>query len=143
GQARAIVIAGRREEDLRLVLQTPECLAVDDAIAIALKRRTDVVFGLRPQTTARVGALGRLRRENLALPVFQLSTEIHKQWNAEAAEAAEQIILCGLCELCVLDLEVAEKADAMRERADAEDVGERPAEIGERRSRAEVGAGAD
>ena len=38
-QARAVVIAGGREEHLRLVLQPPERLAVDDAIAIVLERR--------------------------------------------------------------------------------------------------------
>ena len=47
GQPRAVVIAGRREEHLRLVLQPPERLAVDDAIAIALERRTDAVLRLR------------------------------------------------------------------------------------------------
>ena len=62
-EARAVVIAGRREEDLRLVLQPAERLAVDDAIAIALERRPDVVFRLRTQAAARIGALGRLRRE--------------------------------------------------------------------------------
>ena len=46
-QAGAVVVAGRREEHLRLVLQPAERLAVDDAIAVALKRRPDVVFGLR------------------------------------------------------------------------------------------------
>ena len=48
-QARAVVIAGRREEHLRLVLQPAERLAVDDAIAIALKRRPHVVFRLGAQ----------------------------------------------------------------------------------------------
>ena len=37
GEPRPVVVAGRREEDLRLVLQPPERLAVDDAIAIALE----------------------------------------------------------------------------------------------------------
>ena len=46
-EPRAVVIAGRREEHLRLVLQPAERLAVDDAIAIALERRPDRVFGLR------------------------------------------------------------------------------------------------
>ena len=40
-QARAVVIAGRREEHLRLVLEAPERLGVDDAIAIALEGRAD------------------------------------------------------------------------------------------------------
>ena len=58
-QPRAVVIAGRREEDLRLVLQPPERLAVDDAIAVALEGGTDVVFGLGPQPSARVGGTWR------------------------------------------------------------------------------------
>ncbi len=40
-QARAVVIAARREEHLRLVLQPAKRLGVDDAIAIALEGRTD------------------------------------------------------------------------------------------------------
>ena len=64
GQPRAVVVAGRREEDLRLVLQAPERLAVDDAVAVALERRANRVVALpdarRPWL---VGALGRLRRQ--------------------------------------------------------------------------------
>ena len=40
-QPRAVMIAGRREEHLRLVLQAAERLGVDDAVAIALERRPD------------------------------------------------------------------------------------------------------
>src|SRR5437867_7303359 len=58
-QACSIVIAGRREEHLRLVLQAAERLAMDDAVAVALKRGTDVVFRLRPEAAARVRAFGR------------------------------------------------------------------------------------
>ena len=71
-EPRAVVIAGRREEDLRLVLEPAEGLAVDDAIAIALKRRPDVVFPFRPQPAARVGALRRLRREEFPLACLEL-----------------------------------------------------------------------
>src|SRR5436305_1443718 len=39
--------------------------------------------------------------------------------------------------------DIAEEARAVRERADAEDLGDRLPEIGERRPRADVGAGAD
>ena len=52
GQPRPVVIAGRREEDLRLVLQAPERLAVNDPVAIVLKGRSDVVFRLRVQPSA-------------------------------------------------------------------------------------------
>ena len=72
GQPRAIVVAGRREKHLRLVLQPAERLAVDDAIAIALKRRTDVVLGFGAQPASRVGALGGLGREDLALARLEL-----------------------------------------------------------------------
>ena len=71
-QPRPVVIAGRREEDLRLVLEPAKGLAVDDAIAIALKRRADRILGFGAQPAACVGALGRLRRENVALPPFEL-----------------------------------------------------------------------
>jgi hypothetical protein len=54
------------------VLQPPERLAVNDAVAIPLKCRPDVVFRLRPKPAARLGALCRLGRENLALPRFEL-----------------------------------------------------------------------
>ena len=56
-QARPVVIAGRREEHLRLVLQPAEGLAVDDAVAVALKRGTDGILGLRTHAPAAVGAL--------------------------------------------------------------------------------------
>ena len=51
-QPRPIVIAGRREEHLRLVLQPAERLAVDDAIAIALERRADRILCLGAQASA-------------------------------------------------------------------------------------------
>ena len=74
-QPRAVVVAGRREEDLGLVLEPAKRLAVDDAIAIALKRRSHVVFGLFAQAAARVGALGRLGRQDLSLARFEVFTD--------------------------------------------------------------------
>src|SRR5450755_1248656 len=44
-QARAVVIAFERDEDLRLVLQPPERTRVNDAVAVALVLRA-VVVGL-------------------------------------------------------------------------------------------------
>jgi hypothetical protein len=71
-QARAVVIAFGREEHLRLVLEPAERLAVNDAVAVALERGTDVIFLLRPETSTRPIALRRLRCENLMLALFQL-----------------------------------------------------------------------
>ena len=87
-QPRAVVVAGRREEHLRLVLEPPERLAVDDAIAIALKRRPDVVFALGAQAAARVGALGRLRREDLALARLELFAEASHGQRSRSAESS-------------------------------------------------------
>src|SRR5581483_5349815 len=49
--ARAVVVAGRVDEDLRLPLQTAERLGVQDAVAVALERRADcaLVFGALPR----------------------------------------------------------------------------------------------
>ena len=49
--ARAVVVAGRVDEDLRLALQPPERLRVDDPVAVALERRPDAA--LRPPRGAR------------------------------------------------------------------------------------------
>ena len=38
---RAVVVAGGVDEDLRLALQPPERLRVDDPVAVALERRPD------------------------------------------------------------------------------------------------------
>ena len=74
-QPRAVVIAGRREEHLRLVLEPAKRLRVHDAIAIALKRRPHVVFGFFAQPAARVGALRRLRRQNLPLARLEVFSD--------------------------------------------------------------------
>ncbi len=49
-QARAIMIAVLRDEDLRLVLQTAKSRRMDDAVAIALKfgTRGAAAFGIKP-----------------------------------------------------------------------------------------------
>ena len=45
-EPRAVVIAARCDEYLRLVLEPSERLAVDDPVAVALKRRTQAAVGL-------------------------------------------------------------------------------------------------
>src|SRR5215203_5844408 len=47
-EPRAVVVALRRDEDLRLVLQPPECLRVHDPVAVALERRAQAAVLLRP-----------------------------------------------------------------------------------------------
>jgi hypothetical protein len=61
------------------VLQPAERLAVDDAIAIPLKRRADVVFSFRAETATRVRAPGGLRREDVAFPLLELLADRHRR----------------------------------------------------------------
>ncbi len=89
GQPRAIVVARRREEHLRLVLEAPERLRVNHAIAIALEGWTDVVFGLGAEPATRVGRPGRLRRENLPLACFELLTD-----QGHARMASRKLVPC-------------------------------------------------
>ena len=54
GHARAVVVAGRVDEDLCLPLQPPERLRVQDAVAVALKRRAHGARLLRVEHRPRV-----------------------------------------------------------------------------------------
>ena len=59
-QPRAVVIALRRDEHLRLVLEPPERLAVHDPVAIALERRAHAGVRLLALAMCRIG--GRRER---------------------------------------------------------------------------------
>ena len=104
-QARSIVIACRREEHLRLVLEPTERFAVDDAVAIPLKCWSDVVFGLGTEPAARLRALGCLRGEDVALARLEfLSNRGHTDVKRgdRRARREQLIILCGLSGLGAL-----------------------------------------
>ena len=66
-QARPVVVALGRDEHLRLVLEPPERLAVDDPVAVALERRPQTAVLLGPARCGRVGA--RRQRREVALLV--------------------------------------------------------------------------
>src|SRR5439155_7259838 len=105
GEARSIMVACRREKDLRFVSEPPERFAMDDAVAVALKRGTDVVFTLGTKTTARRRTFGRLRGKNVALACLELlSNRGHTDVTRGDRRACREqsIILCGLGALCVL-----------------------------------------
>ena len=70
-EPRPVVVALRRDEDLRLVLQPPERLRVDDPVAVALEGRPVVRIGLGLVPHGGVRA-GRERREALLLPLDPL-----------------------------------------------------------------------
>ena len=78
-EPRTVMVSGGREEDLRLVLQPPERLAVNDAVPIVLKCRAHVIFRFGSEASARVGALGSLRRKRLLLALLQRFTDARQQ----------------------------------------------------------------
>jgi hypothetical protein len=117
------MIAGRREKDLGLMLEPPERLAVNDAIAVALKRRPHVVFNFRAKASPRSRAFRGLLRENLPLACFQLLSERHLEAD--------------------LSGDFMQEARAMRDFSDVENISKRLTEIGKRASRAEIDAATD
>src|SRR6187200_3467967 len=68
-EPRAVVVALRVDEDLRLVLQPPEGLRVDDPVAVALKRRPQaaLLLLLGDPPARLVGAHGDRREPGLLL----------------------------------------------------------------------------
>ncbi len=62
-----VVIPLGGDEDLRLVLEAPEGLGMDDAVAVTLKRRPHWAVRLLPLTLSRIGP-GRPRGQKLLLP---------------------------------------------------------------------------
>ena len=66
GETRAVVIALGQHEHLGLVLEPPERLGVDDAVAVALERGTQPAVRFGHHTHRRIGA-HRQRTEVLAL----------------------------------------------------------------------------
>ena len=75
GQPSAVVVALRRDEDLRLVLQAPERLGVHDPVAVALQRGAQAAVGLRHGAARRPGPRGR-RRQVLLLPGLPARGEV-------------------------------------------------------------------
>ena len=74
-QARPVVVASRSKEDLRLVLESPKRLAMNDAVSITLKGRSNVVFKLGAQPPFRLGGFGGLWREELAFAILQILSD--------------------------------------------------------------------
>ncbi len=71
-EPRAIVIAERRKENLRLVHEPPERFAVNDAIAVALEARADRILGLGRSPASRIARQRRIRRERRGFARFEL-----------------------------------------------------------------------
>src|SRR5436305_810918 len=70
-EPRAVVVALGCEKHLRLVFQPAKRFAMNDAIAVALIRRPDVVLGFLAIAPARLRASRRARDERVALDVLE------------------------------------------------------------------------
>ena len=70
-EPRAVVIALGREKHPRLVLEPAKGFAMNDAVAVALIRRPDVVLGLLAIAPARLRASRRARHQRVALDGFE------------------------------------------------------------------------
>src|SRR5271167_4746319 len=81
GHARAVMVAGAVEEDLRLVLEAAEGAAVDDAVAVALEIEAEAVLVLGMNTAARSRAALGIGREVAGLASFQVKTASRHCYN--------------------------------------------------------------
>src|SRR5439155_11727475 len=99
------MVAGRCKEHLRLVLQTAESLAVNDAVAVALKCGTDIVFALGPEPAARLDALRRLGRQNLLFARLELLSDRDHKNERKGRKGRQKAVAVG-----VLHSDLVEKA---------------------------------
>ncbi len=67
GHPRAVVVAGGVDEHLSLALEPPERLRVEDAVAVALKRRSQSALRLIAQPACGVVGMHGERRERVVL----------------------------------------------------------------------------
>ena len=77
------MIAFRREKNLRLVFEPAKRLAVDNAIAIALIGRAQIVFRLEAIAAARVRALRGSRDERVVLDLLERLANVHR-WRSSS-----------------------------------------------------------
>ncbi len=70
-QAGSVVVSRGRKEDLSLVLQTPERLAMDDTVPIVLKGRADIILRLWVESPPGLAAQGSVRGKDLPFFFFQ------------------------------------------------------------------------
>lgn len=74
-EAGPVVVAERIDKNLGLVLQTPEWLRVEDAVAVALESGADRIRFFRARPARRVGGAGGIRRKVLLLASFDEFTD--------------------------------------------------------------------
>src|SRR5437773_10744336 len=93
-QARAVVVADRSEEDLGLVLEAPERLAVNDAVAVDRERSSRWGWLFRAIATGVRGA-GRMLGEVGVLEVLGVLADAERGDGAGARKLRVGACLCG------------------------------------------------
>jgi hypothetical protein len=104
GQPRPVVVATGVDEDLRLVLEPPERLRVEDSVAVAHEARPPRIRLLGPVTTlAGTGKLGELG-QRLPFALLDLLADGHHSSRRSAGRTGlalgRPIIMCGGAERC-------------------------------------------
>ena len=103
GQAGAVEVALRREEDLRFLLEPPERLAVEHPVAVPLEHRADGVLFLRPLPAPACIAERRPRGQRQPLDLFGACAHIHPvsllflSFSLLSARGRSQCRVCGYC----------------------------------------------
>ena len=93
-ETRAVVVADRGQEDLRLVLEAPERLAVNDAVAVDRERRSRWGWLFGPITVSVRGA-GRMLGEVGVLEVLGVLADAERGDGAGARKLRVGACLCG------------------------------------------------
>ena len=92
--ARAVVVAGRVDEDLRLALQAPERLRVDDPVAVALERRADGSIRV-PAQRVRGSRTSERRAARAAPPARGCARRRHRQLSRRARASPPAYVRSG------------------------------------------------
>src|SRR5581483_6877520 len=89
GEARPVVVALGRDEDLRLVLEAPERGRGDHPLPIALEGRPVGMLGLSEGAAARRSGQDGVGSEVSLLPLLELVTETEAAQRSSTARAVE------------------------------------------------------
>ena len=77
GETRAVMVAFRRQEHLRFMLEPAECLAMEDTVAIPLETGAQLILRLRDFAAERRGGQRRFRAQPFALSSFDFFSRSH------------------------------------------------------------------
>src|SRR5262249_48989613 len=108
---------------------------MDDAVAVPLERGPDRILGFGPEPAARLGAPGGLRRQHLPLSLLELFTNDGRHRSHVDGGRCRDTARLSFSQ------DLAEKAGAVPDRADAKQLAQGLCEIREGRPRTEVDAG--